>query len=199
MRFERLTSKDHPLYEKALELYRISFPAHEQREASSQADILSDEQYHFTLVYHDDAFAGLILFWETQKFIYVEHFCILPQMRNQKLGQTALQLLGQRQKAVILEIDPPDDEISQRRKRFYERCGFRVLDYECALFGVHFNCLYRGPQTDDRAVEQMHRGVYAAWFSGGHMERYIQLPLKPGEAIIPAPEWVEEDDNEETI
>ena len=124
MRFERLTSKDHPLYEKALELYRISFPAHEQREASSQADILSDEQYHFTLVYHDDAFAGLILFWETQKFIYVEHFCILPQMRNQKLGQTALQLLSQRQKAVILEIDPPDDEISQRRKRFYERCGF---------------------------------------------------------------------------
>ena len=25
------------------------------------------------------------------------------------------------------------------------------------------------------------------------MERYIQLPLKPGEAVKPAPEWVEED------
>ena len=68
----------------------------------------------------------------------------------------------------------------------------RVLDYQCALFGVRFHCLYRGPEADDRRVEAMHRGVYAGYFSPAHMERYIQLPLAPGEAVKPAPEWVEE-------
>ena len=124
MRFERLVSEKHELYQKALELYRISFPAHEQREEPSQVKILSDEEYHFTLVYDDDVFVGLVLYWETQEFIYVEHFCILPEMRNRKYGQKALELLGKWGKRVILEIDPPTDIVSIRRKGFYERCGF---------------------------------------------------------------------------
>lgn len=68
----------------------------------------------------------------------------------------------------------------------------RVLDYECALFGVRFKCLYRGPEGDDRKVEALHRGVYAGYFSPAHRSRYIQLPLRPGEEIHPAPEWMEE-------
>lgn len=124
MRFERLTCENHKMYEKALELYRISFPSHEQRERTSQTKILNDKEYHFTLVYDDDSFVGLVLYWETQQFIYVEHFCILPEMRNRKYGQKALQLLGKCEKTVILEIDPPVDEMSVRRKGFYERSGF---------------------------------------------------------------------------
>ena len=124
MRFERLVSEKHEMYKKALELYRISFPSHEQREEASQVKILTDEEYHFTLVYDDDVFVGLVLYWETQKFIYVEHFCILPEMRNNKYGQKALELLGKGGKTIILEIDPPIDAISVRRKGFYERSGF---------------------------------------------------------------------------
>ena len=71
MRFERLVSEKHEMYKKALELYRISFPSHEQREEASQVKILTDEEYHFTLVYDDDVFVGLVLYWETQKFVYV--------------------------------------------------------------------------------------------------------------------------------
>lgn len=124
MRFERLVSEKHKMYKKALELYRISFPSHEQREEASQVKILNDEEYHFTLVYDDDVFVGLVLYWETQKFVYVEHFCILPEMRSKKYGQKALELLGKGGKTVILEIDPPIDAISVRRKGFYERSGF---------------------------------------------------------------------------
>lgn len=112
MRFERLSSKEHPMYQKAMELYSISFPPHEQREPASQGKIVTDDEYHFTLIYDEDLFIGLVLFWETKSFLYVEHFCILPEMRNKKYGQKALKLLAQRQKAVILEIDPPVDTIS---------------------------------------------------------------------------------------
>ena len=41
-------------------------------------------------------------------------------------------------------------------------------------------------------MEALHRGIYAQYFSPAHMERYIQLPLRPDEAVKPAPEWVEE-------
>ena len=107
-------------------------------------------------------------------------------------------------KTITLDIEPLDDAASnalQRRRRrdFYLRNGFRVLDYECAMFGVHFKCLYRGFEEDDRKVQELHKGVYTGYFSPAHMERYIQLPLAPGEAIHPAPRWMEEDDEEEVF
>ena len=33
-------------------------------------------------------------------------------------------------KTIILEIDPPKDEISVRRRGFYERNGFKLNDFE---------------------------------------------------------------------
>ena len=129
MRFERVTGAGHPMYRKAMALYGISFPAHEQREAASQERILDDDAYRFSLIYDGDSFVGLMLYWETDSFLYVEHFCILPEMRNRKYGQKALELLGQWEKPVILEIDPPVDAVSVRRKGFYERCGFTANPY----------------------------------------------------------------------
>ena len=124
MRFERITDAGHPMYAQALELYRASFPPHEQREARSQEAILSDTAYFFNLLYDKDTFVGLLLCWETERFIYVEHLCVLPEMRNRHYGRQCLALVQQKGKHVILEIDPPVDAISIRRKGFYERSGF---------------------------------------------------------------------------
>lgn len=124
MNLERITTSLHPLYQRALELYKISFPLHEQRETFSQEAILQDGAYHFDLIYDADIFVGLILYWEQVDYIYIEHFCILPEMRNRQYGQKALALLAEQHKTLILEIDPPVNEVSVRRKGFYERCGF---------------------------------------------------------------------------
>ena len=105
MHFVRLATTERPEYDKALALYRESFPYHEQREARSQGDILSDEEYRFELVYDKDIFAGLLL-------------C------GRSYGSQTLHLLAQCGKTIILEIDPPVDEVSRRRKGFYERAGF---------------------------------------------------------------------------
>lgn len=130
MRFERLTTTENTAYSAAMELYHVSFPFHEQREADSQAQIMNEPEYQFNLIYEEDKFVGLLLAWETQRFIYVEHFCILPAMRNQRYGQKALELLNQRGKTIILEIDPPVDEVSIRRRSFYERANYKTNDYE---------------------------------------------------------------------
>ena len=105
-------------------LYATSFPLHEQRERESQLSIMSHPDYHFNLILDGEKFVGLMLCWETIDFIYVEHFCIFPELRNNNYGRRSLELLSRKGKPLILEIDPPIDDISIRRKGFYERAGF---------------------------------------------------------------------------
>lgn len=124
MRFDRLTSPDDPRFARAMALYRASFPFHEQRKDASQAAILAEEDYHFRLIDDEDLFVGLLLCWDTPRFIYVEHFCIEPALRSRGYGRQALDLLCRQGVPVILEIDPPVDDVSIRRRRFYERAGF---------------------------------------------------------------------------
>ena len=174
MQFERLTNVQHPLYERAMELYGVSFPAHEQREAASQMKILDDPEYHFTLVYDGELFVGLILYWETERFVYVEHFCILPEMRNRKYGQQALQLLCRCGKTIILEIDPPTEPVSIRRKFFYERCGFVKNPYS------HIHPPYhRGNRGHDLVIMsfpvQIIRNVYDDFRH--HLEHHVMADV----------------------
>lgn len=62
------------------------------------------------------------------------------ELRGRKYGQRALEKLNEKGKTVILEIDPPVDEISIRRKGFYERCGFRANPYEHVHPAYHRAC-----------------------------------------------------------
>lgn len=125
MNFVRLVSADNKMYQEAMALYRQSFPEHEQRENASQEAILQCGAYHYDLIYDEAIFVGLLLHWETADFTYIEHFCIDPAMRNNRYGQRALELLGKNGKTIILEIDPPIDDLSIRRRSFYERAGYR--------------------------------------------------------------------------
>ncbi len=125
MVFKRLQDSQDGLYLQAMQLYQTSFPLHEQRKPDAQRAILQEPDYQFNLLMEEDHLLGELLCWETPNFIYVEHLCILPQLRGQHCGSRALELLGQRGKPVILEIDPPIDDISLRRKGFYERAGYR--------------------------------------------------------------------------
>ena len=127
MEIHRITSTGDALFTEAMRLYAESFPAHEQREAPSQRRILGESAYHFNAVCDNGEFIGEALCWEVGEFLYIEHLCVLPSMRNRGYGQKILDAL--RNTPLILEIDPPVDAISMRRKGFYERCGFVANPY----------------------------------------------------------------------
>lgn len=127
MELKRITSTNHPMYKIENELYKISFPFHEQRENLSQKEILNNPNYHFDIITHNNDFISEILYWEINNFYYIEHFCISPEKRSNHYGEKALNLL--KNKSLILEIDPPNDSISKRRQGFYERCGFKKNSY----------------------------------------------------------------------
>ena len=121
---QRLTDENDPRFLRAMTVYKESFPFHEQRTFDSQRAILHCAEYHFDLIEEDGEPRGAILFWETADFIYVEHFFIFPEWRGGGIGSRTLEVLKSRGKTVILEIDPPRDEVSVRRLGFYERAGF---------------------------------------------------------------------------
>ena len=178
----------------------VDFPHAELKPLAAMLRLMDLGRYDPLLVTERGEAVGYAMLWlpESRAGALLEYLGVLRGRRNGGLGAKILELLGARYGQLFGEAekpnseDPSENSLRRRRIAFYERNGFRVLDYECALFGVHFNCLYRGPETDDRKVEALHRGVYAEYFSPAHMERYIQLPLAPGEAVKPAPEWVEE-------
>ena len=180
----------------------FDFPKTELKPLQGMLNLMDRNAYDPLLVIEEGRAVGYAMVWlpSDRKGALLDYFGVLRGLRNGGVGSRILDLLAERYGQIFGEAeapasdDPAENDLRRRRIAFYERNGFRVLDYDCALFGVHFNCLYRGAETDDRLVEKMHRGVYAEWFSPKHMERFIQLPLKPGEKINPAPEWVEEND-----
>ena len=161
LRIKRLRTADDPIFAPAMALYAASFPQHEQRLEPSQRRIMAHEQYHFGILHDKEGFAGLALFWDAGAYLYVEHLCISPARRGQGLGTAALDLLAEAGKPVILEIDPPVDEISRRRQAFYERAGFIANPYP------HIHPPYR-PENSGHALGVMSRprprtaGAYAA-------------------------------------
>lgn len=180
MRFERLTTPRHEQYAAAMTLYRLSFPPHEQREAASQEKILRNPDYFFNLIYDGAVFVGLLLCWKTTGFIYVEHLCIAPAMRNKQYGQKALALLKEEKKRLILEIDPPVDAVSIRRKGFYERNGFVINPYP------HIHPPYHRDQAGHRLAilsfpEKIAPEIYDQFF------QYLQNPVMAGACFAAPP------------
>ena len=129
MRLERLSDSNFHLFEQAFKLYQSSFPVEERRDDQEQQRALKKEAYHFDLIMIEDTFVGVMLYWETESFIFLEHFTTLPELRGKGYGKSALDLLKEKNKIILLEIEPPIDEITQRRYNFYKRNGFIMNPY----------------------------------------------------------------------
>lgn len=122
--FSRITDPSHLYFDKAFALYATSFPQYEQRLSLSQRRILSHPQYHCDVILSDNRFCGILFYWEINQLCYVEHFAILSSLRGQGIGSQAIKIFLQQHPHTLLEIDPPIDDISCRRKQFYTSLGF---------------------------------------------------------------------------
>lgn len=131
MKLERLSEQNQKYYAAAKALYEEAFPVLERRDDLEQARIMQNPAYHFDFITDEDGFVGIMLYWETDSFVYLEHFAILPELRCKGKATAALGILEeQSQKTVILEIEPPCDDTSIRRYRFYQRSGFVMNPHE---------------------------------------------------------------------
>jgi ribosomal protein S18 acetylase RimI-like enzyme len=129
MRLERLSTSNAHLFDRAFTLYQSSFPVEERRDDLEQQRVLNKNDYHFDLIMMDDSFIGVMLYWETDNFVFLEHFTTLPELRGNGYGKKALDLLKTKNKIILLEIEPPVDDTTQRRYNFYKRNGFIMNPY----------------------------------------------------------------------
>lgn len=110
-------------WQAALELYSNSFPYKEQRSEADFLQALEDPHFEADGIWRGDEFIGILYHWRTAAWYYLEHLAISPALRGQNMGSKALSAFCEG-KRVILEIDPPVDDISIRRLHFYQRLGF---------------------------------------------------------------------------
>ena len=130
MEFIRITDINDIRIEKSLSEFHQSFPIHELRMPESQAFIMQDKEYLYLLASENNIEVGSALIWETDEYIYLDHFFIYSDYRGQGYGSKVLNKLCQANKPVILEIDPPIDKVSINRKHFYEKNGFVTNPYK---------------------------------------------------------------------
>lgn len=109
-----------------------AFPTEEYRELPELCHVTEKvENFHNNIILDGTERVGLLTFWDFGTFHYIEHFATLPSCRNRGYGQTAMShLLALLRTPVVLEVEPPADEMARRRIGFYSRLGFRLWENE---------------------------------------------------------------------
>ncbi len=129
MTLDRLDVNNEKYFKEAFALYESAFPKEERRDIDEQQRAMKNKDYHFDLITDNGSFCGIMLYWETDNLIFLEHFAVLPELRGKGVGKCALEILKGKNKPILLEIEPPEDEITKRRYEFYKRNGFIMNPY----------------------------------------------------------------------
>ena len=125
----RIYLTDESLYKWACDLLETSFPAEERRDCDLQRQVMFHPDYRLCAICDEDDPVGVVGYFDAPEFIYFENFCVSPDKRNGGYGSQTLALLTSQGKTFILEIELPTDELTRRRKAFYERNGMVVNPY----------------------------------------------------------------------
>ncbi len=142
MELKRFLRGDECGYDYSMHLYQSNFIAAERRDSDTHLAALQNPEFFCCAVYDGDRQIGIAFFWESDSFLYFEHLCIDERLRAQGYGTKTLELLRERGKQIILEIEPAVDEKTTKRKHFYEKNGFFYNDYH------HIQPKYRKGDAD---------------------------------------------------
>lgn len=111
-------------------LMEESFPPAEIRSFKGQQMLLDKPGYNVYVLRENSEILAFFAEWANQKYRFVEHLAVNEKYRSQGLGSKTLQAYSAlSSKPVILEVEPPGDEIQIRRIKFYERNGFYLSSY----------------------------------------------------------------------
>jgi ribosomal protein S18 acetylase RimI-like enzyme len=124
----RITDPHHHLLDKLFQLYEETFPVEERRDHASLKNLMSNQQMYFNAIFNENNLFGLIVYWHFDNLLFVEHFAIFPNFRDQGIGSKVITLLKEKQLTLVLEVEPPNTDLQKRRIGFYLQNGIYVLD-----------------------------------------------------------------------
>ncbi len=127
IKLTRITTPDSTSYLFAEQLLTSSFPQDEYRPLDEQRRVTACEpRFHFMLASDEGRPIGIISYWELEGICYVEHFATLAQERGKGYGSEIMRQLQETKRQIVLEVEEPADELTQRRIAFYKRQGFTL-------------------------------------------------------------------------
>lgn len=145
----------------AKKVYNSSFPENERRDFSLIPNLITQEQgaFDFMVIEDNSKPIGILGIWEFEDFIFIEHIAVEKSQRNKSYGKNIMNyLINQYSKPIVLEVEPPKEEDSIRRIKFYTRVGFRFLNID----------YLQPPYVKNNPMLEMYLLIYST-------EKYLEL------------------------
>lgn len=171
IRFNKIntTDKDYLFVENLLQ---ASFPEVERRDNANQREYTDNNPLFSPYIITDDerpgVNIGLITLWSLGDICYVEHLATSPEVRNNGYGAKIMDALKREiNKTIVLEVEKPEEEMSIRRIKFYERCGFKLCykDYIQPAYRkggetIPLYIMFYGTESIDNDFENIKSEIY---------------------------------------
>lgn len=167
---EKLSLKD---FDEAYQLFEKAFDPAELRPYEKMKILYLEEEFVIYGIRQDERIIGALIVWEFEDFVYLENFAVDETLRGHGIGQkflTEIKTMYLHQ-LIVLEVEEPVDDITNRRIHFYERNQFVLNPYHFIQPALRTNAnrvelmLMSYPETVsvytfDRLKKQLFRVVY---------------------------------------
>ena len=112
------------------EIYEGSFPVDERRDYTMLVELISrSDTFILEAICNDDIVLGMLSSWKLDGWLYIEYFAIASACRGRGIGREVIQtFIDCSNQPIVLEVEPPTDDLSCRRIEFYRSLGFVLHD-----------------------------------------------------------------------
>ena len=160
-------------YNKLKELYQKAFPKDERLPLWILKIKSKRKSEFFYSIYDEEKFIGLIYLINNDNITYVLYLAIDSNNRGKGYGSIVLDKIKEEsgQESVVLcieEIDSNADNYEQRikRKKFYEKNGFRETGYKNKEGKRFYEILTYGKKHEKQKYEKMMKNVWGnLWYT----------------------------------
>lgn len=163
-------------FEKEVYPYYLEIFPEDERKPLELIQSSYDKQYTkiIEILYKNEMVGFMVLNRVKEKgYAVLDYLAILPQYRNSKLGTKALQILLEQEKennGIFIEIEKvglgknvEENLVREKRKNFYEKVGFKKLNFDLFLFDVIYTpYLFSNTNGDENMIIDEILNIYEA-------------------------------------
>lgn len=172
MEFIPILHNENETAQKIFQSYTTTFPPEERREEKQFYELFNNPNTQITSILKNKKEIGYLILWHLSEYVFIEHFEVFSEYRNQKFGQKILENLKEIYPHLVLEAEPEQlNEISKRRIHFYQRCGFSIINkhytqpsYGAGKKAINLYLLANFiPKKNDELQKEIHLKVYGEY------------------------------------
>lgn len=164
------TNTQSPNYNLIELLLHQAFPIDERRNDAQQRLFTDNNSLFFcNAILSDNKFVGLLNYWNSNNFVYIEHLAINQSVRSTGYGSMAIETFCKMvDKPIIIEVELPSDATAISRIKFYERNGFSVWSrskytqpaYEKGLNPLPMHIMSHGDIDECKMFDTVRKSIY---------------------------------------